>query len=162
VAEPYLIRKYSSRRLYDVAGGRFLTLDDIYRLVREGRRVQAVDSQGRDITRSILLQVLAEREDSEHPLLSAEVLHEMMQLYGHGLQSLFERFMAEGIGALLRQQDLWRHGLQTALSEGAGAALRGLMEQQAQWWGVGGEAASAKATPAAKKRPRGKGRAKRT
>lgn len=137
--EPVLIRKYSSRRLYDPAAGRFVTLDDLYELIRRGRHIKAVDAGGRDITRSILLQVLADREERGRPLLSTRVLHEMVRLYGDATHSLFERFLEEGIEALLRQQAVWRSGVEEAMTRGTSAAMARLFEQNLDLWRKSGE-----------------------
>ncbi len=60
-----MIYKYPNRRLYDRAESRYITLNDIRDLVLSGvefsirdRRTQA------DISRAVLLQVLAESEES--------------------------------------------------------------------------------------------------
>lgn len=127
---PYLIKKYSSRRLYDVAAGRFLTLDDLYALIRDGRRIKAVDAKGADITRSVLLQVLAEREESGQPLLSTEALHDMVRMYGEVTQSLFTRFMDEGLASLVRQQQALHGRLQETVQRSTSAAMGQVLAQQ--------------------------------
>ncbi|GAC1624097.1 MAG: hypothetical protein NVS9B10_09680 [Nevskia sp.] len=132
--QPYLIKKYSSRRLYDVAAGGFITLADLYALIRSGRRIKAVDAKGRDITRSVLLQILAEQEESGQPLLSVEVLHEMVRMYGSVMQSLFMRFLDAGVVDLLRQQQLLQGGVQAALKRGTTAAMAQLLENQTALW----------------------------
>lgn len=127
---PYLIKKYTSRRLYDVAAGRFLTLDDLYALIRDGRRIKAVDAAGKDITRSVLLQVLADREESGQPLLSTDALHDMVRMYGEVTQSLFTRFMDEGLASLVRQQQALQGNLQETLRRSTAAAMGQVLEQQ--------------------------------
>jgi polyhydroxyalkanoate synthesis repressor PhaR len=138
VSEPYLIKKYSSRRLYDVSAGRFVTLAELFALIRGGRRIKAIDSQGRDITRSLLLQVLAEQEEGrDPPLLSAEVLHEMVRMYGDVMQALFARFLDQGLAGLIRQQQQLRSGMQEALQRSTAAAVSQVYEQQTALWKSG-------------------------
>ncbi|MBA4285680.1 MAG: hypothetical protein C0434_09145 [Xanthomonadaceae bacterium] len=133
VEAPYLIKKYSSRRLYDVAAARFLTLDDLYLLIRDGRRIQAIDAEGRDITRTVLLQVLAEREENGEPLLSTDTLHRLVQLYGSVMHSAFLRFMDEGLADLLAQQALIQGGLRKSLKRGGQAAAQVFAQQSAMF-----------------------------
>lgn len=138
MAAPRLIKKYSSRRLYDVAEGRFVTLAELFELIRSGNRIKAVDSQGRDITRSILLQVLAEQEvGRDPPLLSVEVLHEMVGMYGNVMQSVFARFIDEGMAGLIRQQSRLRHKLESVVERSTSAAFSGLMDPQTGLWNAG-------------------------
>ena len=131
---PYLIKKYSSRRLYDVAAGGFITLADLYALIRSGQRIKAVDAKGRDITRSVLLQILADQEESGQPLLSVDVLHEMVRMYGSVMQSLFMRFLDAGVIDLLRQQKALHGGIQAAMKRGTTAAMTQMIENQAALW----------------------------
>jgi polyhydroxyalkanoate synthesis repressor PhaR len=55
------IRKYGNRRLYDARASRYVNLDDLAKLVREGEEVRVVDAKsGADLTRETLLQVVLE------------------------------------------------------------------------------------------------------
>jgi polyhydroxyalkanoate synthesis repressor PhaR len=54
-----LIRKYSDRRLYDIGASRYVKLDDIARMVRDGTDVRVVDGRtGKDLTHIILTQII--------------------------------------------------------------------------------------------------------
>jgi polyhydroxyalkanoate synthesis repressor PhaR len=62
-APQHLIKKYANRKLYDTQTSRYITLDGISRLVREGRDVQVVDRDtGRDLTPLILSQIVVSEE----------------------------------------------------------------------------------------------------
>lgn len=136
--EPRLIKKYPSRRLYDLEQGRFVTLAELFELIRGGGRIRAIDAQGRDITRSLLLQILAEQEEGrDPPLLSAEVLHEMVGMYGNVMQALFARFIDEGMAGLIRQQARLRGNLGAVVERSTAVALNGLLEHQAELWRTG-------------------------
>jgi polyhydroxyalkanoate synthesis repressor PhaR len=63
--EPYhhLIKKYSNRKLYDTYTRRYITLEDIARLVRDGGDVTVVQRDtGEDLTPVILSQIVAREE----------------------------------------------------------------------------------------------------
>ncbi len=56
-----LIKKYENRRLYDTAASRYVNLEDVARLVKEGADVQVVDARtGEDLTRVTLTQIIME------------------------------------------------------------------------------------------------------
>ncbi len=56
-----VIKKYANRRLYDTSNSRYINLEDIAALVRNGKDVQVVDaSTGEDITRVTLTQIIVE------------------------------------------------------------------------------------------------------
>ena len=42
---PVVIKKYGNRRLYDTAGSRYVNLEDIAALIREGRELKVVDAK---------------------------------------------------------------------------------------------------------------------
>jgi len=61
MSELRTIKKYPNRRLYDTVESRYITLSDIRRLVIERIDFVVIDKKSQeDITRSILLQVIAE------------------------------------------------------------------------------------------------------
>src|SRR5438874_12086073 len=84
MSEPRTIKKYPNRRLYDTVESRYITLADIRRLVIERIDFVVVDkkTQG-DITRSILLQVIAEQEHDGEPLMSRDFLSQVIRSYGY-------------------------------------------------------------------------------
>lgn len=134
MAEPYLIKKYSSRRLYDVAAGNFVTLAEIDRLIRRGHNIRVTDTKSRDITRAVLLQILVEREQDGEPLLSVDMLHEMVRVYGNVMQGPFGRYLDEGMSLLRKQREAWREALPDVFGSGASAAMGHLLERQMQLW----------------------------
>ena len=108
-AGPRVIRKYPNRRLYDTVESRYVTLSDIRRLVVE--RVDFVVLERKtqqDITRSILLQVIAEQEGGGESLMSRDFLSHVIRTYGHGLQDFVRRYLDESIQNFTREQREFR------------------------------------------------------
>jgi polyhydroxyalkanoate synthesis repressor PhaR len=81
MSEQRLIRKYVNRRLYDTAQSRYVNLDDLRELITKGCHVKVVEqATGVDITTPVLLQIIAETQRGNTPLLSAEFLAAMIRL----------------------------------------------------------------------------------
>src|SRR5258708_12340226 len=75
MSEPRVIKKYPNRRLYDTVESRYITLADVRRLVVERIEFVVVDKKNSaDITRSILLQVIAEQDHLAEPILSQDFM----------------------------------------------------------------------------------------
>lgn len=75
-----VIKKYPNRRLYDTTESRYVTLSDVCSLVQNEYEVQVIDKQsGDDITRSILLQVISDREQNGEALISQEFLVDIIR-----------------------------------------------------------------------------------
>jgi len=74
-----VIKKYGNRRLYDTAGSRYVNLDDIAALIRQGHPVQVVDAKsGKNITRVILTQIITEDAKDKPTGLPLELLRQLI------------------------------------------------------------------------------------
>ena len=70
-----ILKKYPNRRLYDTEQSQYVTLDDVRKMILGKDPVKVLDSKtGKDLTRSVLLQIIAEQEAEGHePLLTNRV-----------------------------------------------------------------------------------------
>jgi polyhydroxyalkanoate synthesis repressor PhaR len=101
-----LIKKYANRRLYDASQSRHITLDDIRLLIVKGEKIRVVeDKTGTDITRHILLQVIAEQEQFGRPILGTTVLESIIRFYGSPMQGFLAGFLEKSIETFLHQQE---------------------------------------------------------
>jgi polyhydroxyalkanoate synthesis repressor PhaR len=76
-----LIRKYGNRRLYDTTEKRYVNLDEIANIIREGSDVKVVDAKtSEDLTRSILTQIIVEETKNRNGGLPLEILRELVAL----------------------------------------------------------------------------------
>ncbi|HXM57128.1 MAG TPA: polyhydroxyalkanoate synthesis regulator DNA-binding domain-containing protein [Candidatus Dormibacteraeota bacterium] len=79
-AQKHLIKKYANRKLYDTQTSRYITLDGISQLVREGRDIQVVDRDtGRDLTPLILSQIVVGEEKRNEEEDGDSTLHDRGQ-----------------------------------------------------------------------------------
>ncbi len=75
-----LIRKYSDRRLYDPSASRYVKLEDIARMVRDGIDVRVVDDRsGKDITRSVFTQIIVENAREREIALPLQLLTQLVR-----------------------------------------------------------------------------------
>jgi polyhydroxyalkanoate synthesis repressor PhaR len=81
--ERHLIKKYANRKLYDTRTSRYITLEGIAALVRDGHEIRVVDrDHGHDLTQVTLSQlVLSAEKHGPARLVDAggEVIHERGQ-----------------------------------------------------------------------------------
>ena len=111
-----LIRKYSNRRLYDTSGSRHVTLDDLRQLVVAGEKIKVVDDKsGEDLTRSVLLQIIAEQEQFGLPVLGSDLLEMIIRFNGGPMQALLTRYLEQAFTAMLRQQEAMQSEMAKAL-----------------------------------------------
>src|SRR5580692_6737906 len=105
MSEPRVIKKYPNRRLYDTVESRYITLADVRRLVVERIEFVVVDKKNNaDITRSILLQVIAEQEHLAEPVLSQEFMVGVIRTYGTTMQNQVSPLLESSLKQLMNQQ----------------------------------------------------------
>ena len=77
---PVVIKKYPNRRLYDTSSGRYVNLDDVAILIRQGTDVQVVDARtGEDLTRVTLTQIIVEDAKGQPAGLPLELLRQLVR-----------------------------------------------------------------------------------
>lgn len=70
------IKRYPNRRYYDQSASKYISLEDIEKLVLEGSKVEIRDSQtGAEITRSVLTRILLDRQPDKMLLFPTDMLH---------------------------------------------------------------------------------------
>ncbi|HSD27367.1 MAG TPA: polyhydroxyalkanoate synthesis regulator DNA-binding domain-containing protein [Vicinamibacteria bacterium] len=78
---PRSIRRYENRKLYDPEAGRYVTLEDVARIVAGGGEVEVVDQKtGEDLTSSTLAQVLLERVRTGASRIPRQVLTRLIRI----------------------------------------------------------------------------------
>jgi polyhydroxyalkanoate synthesis repressor PhaR len=89
-----VIKKYENRRLYDATNSRYINLDEVAEMVREGAEVQAVDATtGEDITRLVLTQIIVEGAKGRDSTLPLDILRQMVIATGKASQESFLKYM---------------------------------------------------------------------
>jgi polyhydroxyalkanoate synthesis repressor PhaR len=80
---PRIIKKYPNRRLYDTGVRRYIDLADIRTLVAGRTEFIVIDKKsGQDITRNILLQVIAGVELASSAIMSSSFLVNLIRAHG--------------------------------------------------------------------------------
>ncbi len=130
MSQERLIKKYANRRLYDASQSRHITLDDIRGLIVKGEKIKVVeDKTGNDITRHILLQVIAEQEQFGRPILSTKVLEAIIRFYGNSLQGYLANFLERSVEMFLNQQEAVQAQLSKIVSSTPLSAVADLTRQ---------------------------------
>ena len=93
-----IIKKYPNRRLYDTEESRYITLADVKSLVVSQTEFVVVDRKtDKDITRSILLQVIADEEHNGEAILSEAFLEQIIRCYGNGGPDLVSGYLERSL-----------------------------------------------------------------
>jgi len=88
-----VIRKYSTRRLYDTEESRYVNLEELAERLRDGRDLKVVDAKsGEDLTRSVLVQLLEQRRVLD--LVPTPVLRQLLRSGEREIADVFGNTLA--------------------------------------------------------------------
>jgi polyhydroxyalkanoate synthesis repressor PhaR len=135
MSETRTIKKYPNRRLYDTEESRYITLADIRRLVLEKVDLVVIDKKtGDDITRSILLQVISEQEQSGDPIMSREFLSHVIRSYGGAMQGFVGSYLDQSIKMFMSQQQHMRDRVKSVVGLDPVGVVTDITQKNFQRW----------------------------
>ncbi|MGB0956602.1 MAG: polyhydroxyalkanoate synthesis repressor PhaR [Panacagrimonas sp.] len=132
-----VIKKYPNRRLYDTEISRYITLEEVRQLVLENVEFRVEDKRTHDdITRSILLQVIAEQEQGGNPIFTSDLLTFIIRFYGDPMQTSISRYLELSMQLFIQQQQNFADQLRNRLGQAHQpiSALKDLADRQVPIW----------------------------
>jgi polyhydroxyalkanoate synthesis repressor PhaR len=135
MSEPRVIKKYPNRRLYDTVESRYITLSDVRKLVVDRIEFVVIDKKTQeDITRSILLQVIAEQEHGGEPLMSRDFLSQVIRSYGGQMQGMIGSYLEQSLKLFAQQQREVRERVKSVVGVDPVDAVAGIAQKNYQRW----------------------------
>jgi len=155
-----IIKKYPNRRLYDTEISSYVTLEDVRQLIIDGESFEVREAKtGKDLTRAVLLQIIAEHEDIDSPIFSTQLLTQVIRFYGDSLQGYIGGYLERSVAMFNEQQSQLRSLVGNLVGQTPWALINQITErnleilkglQQGLLGSLGGNSAE-KAKPAAPK-----------
>ncbi len=104
------LKKYPNRRLYDLTDSIYVTVEDVRKMILKGDSIKVEDSKdGKDITRAVLLQILADQESEGHePVLTNRAIEQIIRFYGEDFGGVVSRYIEQSMVTFLEHQDQFR------------------------------------------------------
>lgn len=153
-----IIKKYPNRRLYDTEISSYITIEDVRQLIVDGEDFEVRDAKtGDDLTRTVLLQIIAEQEQDGEPVLSTQLLSQIIRFYGDSLQGFMGNYLERSMQLFMEQQAQFRSQMGNLLGQTPWTMMNQLTERNMEMWqefqrnlsgGMGRTASSAKPEPA--------------
>jgi len=130
---PRLIRKYANRRLYDTETSKYITLDDLKKLITSGEDIQVLEAKSNtDLTREVLLQLIAEQEHLGVPILNESILTSLIRFYGHPMQGMASHYLELALEQLHSQRRQLAKQMKKMMHDPVGL-LGDLAQQNLDW-----------------------------
>jgi len=95
-----LIKRYTNRKLYDTVESRYVTLDEIAEMIKQGLEVRIIDNRSKDdLTSVTLAQIIFEEEKkkSRMPLL---LLREIIQHPGESISGFIQKEVTPRVNSI--------------------------------------------------------------
>jgi polyhydroxyalkanoate synthesis repressor PhaR len=135
MASPRVIKKYPNRRLYDTEISSYITIEDVRQLIVDGEEFEVRDARsGDDLTRQVLLQIIAEHEQDGEPLLSTQLLSHIIRFYGDSMQGFMGTYLEKSMQVFLDQQQQFRAQMGGLLGQTPWTLMNQLTERNLQMW----------------------------
>ncbi len=130
-----VVKRYPNRRLYDTGESRYVTLADLRRLVLERVDFTVIDHRsGQDVTRAMLLQVIAESEHEGDAIMSEDFLAQVIRANGGAMQGVVGSFLEQSLKLFMAQQQQIRDRMRSMVGIDPLAEVANLAERNlAQW-----------------------------
>ena len=135
MAQVRIIKKYPNRRLYDTEISSYITLEEVRQLVIDGEDFEVRDAKsGEDLTRSVLLQIISEHEETGQPMFTTQLLSQVIRFYGDSMQGFMGSYLEKSLQIFLDQQQKFRSQLNNILGQTPWSMLNGLTERNLDLW----------------------------
>ena len=158
MAATRVIKKYPNRRLYDTEISSYITIEDVRQLIVDNEDFEVRDARsGEVLTRLVLLQIIAEHEQDGEPMLSSQLLSQIIRFYGDSLQGFMGSYLERSMQGFLDQQQQFRKQIGGMIGQTPWAMMNQLTERNlAVWKELQNLSGNVGQNPSSGKKPEGK------
>ena len=104
MGESRVIKRYANRKLYDTQRSRYVTLDQIADMIRDGDDVKIVDNNSKeDLTTVTLAQIIFEEEKKQKSFLPLNAMRNIIQSGGERIEELVTQAQKRVSGVFSRK-----------------------------------------------------------
>lgn len=129
------IKKYPNRRIYDTHDSKYITINDVRDMVVNGIEFKVIDTQSKkDITRSILLQIIIDQESESDPLFSTDNLQNFIRYYGENQQQGFSDFINQSLAFFQQQQEQFQSNMSDIMENNPVKIWSDISKQNMEMW----------------------------
>lgn len=90
-AVPKVIKRYSNRKLYDTDRSKYVTLDEIAKMIKAGEELTIIDNETKEDLTSVTLTQIIYEEEKRESRMPLGMLRNLIQTGGASLQEFFDK-----------------------------------------------------------------------
>ncbi len=98
--EPKVIKRYTNRKLYDTVESRYVTLDEIAEMVKQGVEVKILDNRTKEDLTSVTLAQIVFEEEKKKNQMPLSVLREIIRRPGESLNEFISTQVSPRVASL--------------------------------------------------------------
>lgn len=98
--EPKLIKRYTNRKLYDTVESRYVTLEEIGEMIKQGLEVRIVDNRSKDDLTSVTLAQIIFEEEKKKSRMPLVVLREIIRHPGESITGFIQKEVTPRVNSL--------------------------------------------------------------
>lgn len=143
VKDPKIIKRYSNRKLYDTERSKYVTLDEIAKMIKAGDEVTIIDNETKEDLTSVTLTQIIYEEEKRESRMPLSMLRNLIQTGGEALQDFFDksvktpaleaqRSVGKGVEELRQSAIGLRDAATRSVNELTGSARRMFAERKAE------------------------------
>jgi polyhydroxyalkanoate synthesis repressor PhaR len=103
--EPKVIKRYTNRKLYDTVESRYVTLDEIAEMVKQGIEVKIVDNRTKEDLTSVTLAQIVFEEEKKKSQMPLDVLREIIRRPGDTLSDFFKSEVGPRVASIREEAE---------------------------------------------------------
>ena len=105
-----VIKRYANRKLYDTQHSRYVTLEQISVMIREGDDVKIIDNKSKeDLTSITLAQIIFEEEKKQKSFLPLQTMRNIIQTGGESIHQLVTQAQNKAFEVQRKVTDILPH-----------------------------------------------------
>ena len=86
-----VIKRYSNRKLYDTDRSKYVTLDEIAKMIKAGEELRIIDNESKEDLTSVTLTQIIYEEEKRESRMPLGMLRNLIQTGGASLQEFFDK-----------------------------------------------------------------------
>lgn len=86
-----VIKRYSNRKLYDTDRSKYVTLDEIAKMIKAGEEITIIDNESKEDLTSVTLTQIIYEEEKRESRMPLGMLRNLIQTGGTSLQEFFDK-----------------------------------------------------------------------
>lgn len=119
VSKSKIIKRYQNRKLYNTESSRYVTLDDIAVMIKNGDDVKVIDNKSKeDLTGVTLTQIIYEEEKKRHSILPLDTLKNLIRSGGESISDLYDKLVQPGVKSILSAREEFEGTISKLIKKG--------------------------------------------